>query len=401
MNAGLIHIAVRRLAHYRAAALILAACIGVTLFLPLATVVLARWYSTALVARADATPLVAGGKGNRFDLVLAAMYWRRASTPSLTMAQFQTMRQRHVADDGAAIPLHVRFTAQRVPIIATTPEYFEARRLHARDGTLPQFVGDAVLGAAAARQLRVNAGDNIFSDQIDTFDISKPPSLKMRVTGVLETTGSPDDDVIFVSLHTAWILEGFAHGHADADTRVPERLVQERSDRHIAISEELIEYNEVTSDNLLSFHLHATEDALPLSGVLIFPRDQRSGTLIKSRINVTRDLQAVVARSVIDELLAIVGRVKAILYAFFVVLAVSTASLIALITMLSLKARAREIETFHRLGCSKWFVVQLQTAELVMVFAIGAAPAVVSTLICVQLTPALVRVVQTGVPPAP
>ncbi len=398
---GVWYIALRRVLHNRGLSAIMAMCIGVAILLPLATGILAGRYGRALVARADASPLVAGARGNRFDLTLASLYWRRSGMATISMAHYRAIAREFAGADAIGVPLHVRFTAQRVPIVATTPEYFTARHLRARDGTLPLMIGDAVLGSAAAARLGLDVGDSLFSDQIDAFDIAKPPALKMRVVGLLAPAGpegSPDDDAVFTDIKTAWILEGLAHGHADAATGVAERMVLDRSGANVSLSEELIEYNEVKPSNLSSFHMHADESMLPVSAVLIFPGNDKAGTLIKSRINVSQDMNAVVPREVVDELLAIVVRVRTILDTFFVVLGLSTISMSGLIAMLSIRVRARETETLHRIGCSRWFVVQLHAVELLIVSLAGVLLAIAGTALVVWLMPGLVRVLQTGAP---
>ena len=51
------------------------------------------------------------------------------------------------------------------------------------------------------------------SDPLNVFDLSGTYPLKMRVVGVLEKSGSADDDAVFVDLHTEWIISGIGHGH--------------------------------------------------------------------------------------------------------------------------------------------------------------------------------------------
>jgi putative ABC transport system permease protein len=370
------------------------------LFLPACTAVLARVYARALVARAEATPLVVGAAGNRFDVTLAALYWRRFEGGRLTMAGYREFTRMLGEGEAVAAPLHVRFTARGVPVVATTVEYFEARRLGATAGTLPLMLGDAAVGMAAARRLGVGVGDVVYSDQVDTFDISRPASLKMHVVGVLARTGTPDDEAVFVDLKTAWLLEGLAHGHADAATQIDPKLVTGRTGEKgggaVSISEELIERNEVTEGNAQSFHMHATEEMLPLTAVLVFPRDAKAGTMVRTRVNArgggggVGGLECVSAREVIGELLAVVGRVRAVLDVFFVFLGVTTLSLVGLVATLSVKLRARETRTLHRIGCSRWFVVKVYALELVIVCVGGACAAGIALGACWALAPGVV-----------
>ncbi|MCA9300674.1 MAG: hypothetical protein KDA28_16510, partial [Phycisphaerales bacterium] len=249
---GILFLAWKHALHHRARTIMLVLCVSVAVAIPLATTILVERHQADLVARADVTPLVAGARANRFDLALGALYFRQAELRPIPLAACDEMRE-----FGVVIPLNIQSTVQGIPVVATVPEYFERRRLKPRAGSLPLLNGDVVLGADAARILGLGEGDHLFSDPIDLYDISKPSSLRMLVTGVLRRTGTPDDDVVFTDIDTAWIMQGLAHGHA---AEVDEDLVMARSEDVTIISPRMVEYNEITDENASSFHLHADEN---------------------------------------------------------------------------------------------------------------------------------------------
>lgn len=368
--------AVRHLMHYRGRSTILVLCVACVMFLPLATRMVAARFRADLTARADTTPMVLGVRGSKVDLALLAMYFRSTTLATMNMGDFATLRDEV---NGLVVPLHVRFTARNVRIVATTPEYFEVRGLRAQTGSLPRILGEVVLGARAARSLVLDPGKALFSDQTELYDISKPPALKMNVCGVLAGSGSADDDAVFVDLKTAWILEGLSHGHGDPKT-LPGNMVLDRTDKNVVVSEQLIHYNEVTPDTAPTFHLHASPEQMPLSALLVFPRDDREGTIVRAKVNEGHDsrlrgLQAIVSREVVDELLAAVLRLRVLVDAISIVLAGTTGALLALIVALSTKVRERELLTLHRLGCPASTVGWMIGFESLNVLGIGALAA--------------------------
>jgi len=363
----------RHLRHHRGQTLILVACIGVAVFLPLATRLLVTRYEQQLSSRARSTPLVAGAKGNRFDLVMAGLYFRRAEVEPISWTQAEDIT---ASGYGVPIPLNVRHTARGRPVVGTTPEYFELRRLPVARGTLPLQIGDVAVGANVARDLALDVGGALFSDQRELYDISKPPALKMYVSGVMARTGTADDDVVFVDVRTTWILEGLVHGHDPAES-VDEELVIGRAQRRVHLSPALIPYHEVTPENLHSFHYHGSPDALPLTAIIVQPRDLKSRTLLKSRFDVSKRWQMLVPEVVIDELMGFVFRVKTVLDAYSAVLGAITVVLIGLVIALSMRLRAGEMLTLNRLGCSRSMVASLHAIELALVilFAVVLAGA--------------------------
>ncbi len=384
---GLALLSWRHAAHHRGRTLLLAACIAVPIFLPLATRLLLTTYESSLTSRAVDTPLVAGAKGNRFDLTLGALYLRPNELEAIPWGQLRALSAERVT----AIPLHLRFTAQGHPVVGTSPEYFELRRLRAASGTLPLMIGDCVLGARVAETLSLVPGDDLYSDQRELYDISVPPALRMRVSGVLAATGAPDDDVVFVDVRTCWILEGLSHGHTDPAVSIDEKLVLGRSAEHVAVSPALIEVASVTPENVASFHVHADEDGLPLTAVIVVPDDDKAATLIKARLNASAAWQMVVPSAVIDDLLAWVLRVRDLFDSFSLVLGVSTVALVVLVLTLSARLRQREMNTLDRIGASRGVVVRLHAIEMGFVVAVSLGLALVGLALVSSLGSELLR----------
>lgn len=380
----------RHVQHHVGQTTILVVCLVVSMSLPAIVQVVTSRYEVDLTSRADATPFVVGARGNRFDLTLAALYHRPTSVDPVP---FGAVAELAASREGVVIPIHQRFTARGLPIVATSPEYHELRGLRPVSGTLPLIVGDALLGADAAAALEVGVGDAFFSDPPEVYDISKPSAIKLRVCGVLPPVGTPDDGAVFTDVGTAWLLEGLAHGHVDvAEGEIDESLVLKRSDEIVMVSGALIEANEMTDDVLASVHSHGDPATFPLTALIVVPDDDKAGTIMKSRVNAEGALQMVAPRAVIDDLMAFVFRIKALLDTFAVMLAIATALLIVLVMLLTTRLRAREMATLHRMGCGRSVVAKLYAGELLAVLAISVVLSAAVVAVVVQLLPDLVRV---------
>ena len=378
----------RHLAHHRGRSLILVLCIALATFLPVTAQVLIADYQADLSRRAAATPLLAGAKGNRFDLTLGALYFRQSELDLIPYGQLTEIQNRGL---GTAIPVHSRYTARSAPIVGTSIEYFEFRRLQPSSGTLPLLIGDAVLGHSVAEGLGLEVGGQIPSDPIDLYDLAKPPTLRMRVVGVLPPTGSADDEVVFVDLKTCWVIAGLAHGHEDV-TEVDSEFVLAETQDIVDVSPALQSAQEIDESELGSFHAHGEVDSLPLSAILVTPNDQKSATLLKARVNASKQFQMVVPTEVIDDLMRIVFRVKVLFDGFAIVLGFTTAVLIALQVWLSMRLRRREMLTLQRIGCSPGAVTRLYTIEVVWIVGLGLVVAAVLVGIAIASLPNLLQV---------
>ena len=385
---GVWWLSIKHLWHHRVRTAILIACIALAMYVPVTIQSLMTRYRTDLEGRAAGTPLIAGAKGNRFDLTLGSLYFRANDLDPIPYSEYEAIQ---ASGRGLAIPLNLRFTARGYPIAAVTPEYYDVRGLEPVSGTIPLRLGDVVLGAKAAEALGLGPRDSLFSDQRELYDISKPPALKMRVTGVLKQSRGPDDMAVFVDVKTAWILEGLAHGHDDVKEGVPDNLVLQRTQDNVAVSQAMIEYNEVTPDNLDSFHFHGDTSALPLSSVLVFPPDDRAGTLIKAKINTSKTYQMVVPREVIADLMSFVFRIKSVFDTFSLVLGISTGLMTLLVILLTMRARAAEMEALNRIGCSRFTVAKLYATEIGIILVISLALAAAGVGVTLVALPDLVR----------
>ena len=109
---GTLYLVWRYLTYHRLKSVILVGSLGLMVYLPLGLNVLVVQSADELTARAEATPLLVGAKGSPLELVLNSLYFESEPPPSSDFAEVQ-----RIADSGLAeaIPLHVRFRAQRLP----------------------------------------------------------------------------------------------------------------------------------------------------------------------------------------------------------------------------------------------------------------------------------------------
>jgi putative ABC transport system permease protein len=368
---------------------IMVVCLTITLFLPIAVHVMIRHYEDDLMARAESTPLIVGAKGNRYDLVLKSLYFTTETPESITMAEVNA-----VSDSGRAqtIPLHISFTARQRPIVGTSLDYFEFRGLDVAAGTLPLQLGDVVLGHDAARTLNLGVGDTLLTDQTSLFDIGAVYPLKMHITGVLAAAGSPDDHAVFVDIKTAWIIEGIGHGHIDLTKTSDPAVILSRKDGEVVGNAAMVEYTEITSANIASFHFHGGMDDFPVTSIIVLPDSAKSATVLKGRYSISPTEQMLVPLRVIEELMGIVFQVKRFFDANFALICLATLLFMGLVVMLSLRIRKREMETMFRIGCSRLTVFRLQVEELCIVLLISLALASILSGLLHWYAPQLVSV---------
>ena len=128
---GIAFLSWKHLSHRPVRSLLLLAAIALTLYFPRALQVFIAESEDVLQERASSTPLLIGPKGSSIDLTLNALYFTPQRLPALEHGAFQQLSKERF---GRTIPLHARFRAGEAPIIGTSLEYFELRRLAVQDG---------------------------------------------------------------------------------------------------------------------------------------------------------------------------------------------------------------------------------------------------------------------------
>lgn len=382
---GVIFLVGRYLRFHRAKTAILVACVTATVCLPLTVRRLVTHFQAGLLARARATPLVLGARGSRFDLVLHALYFKATPPGTVGMEVVRRIRETGYA---VPIPLHARYTARGFPLVGTTLEYFDFRSLKLAQGQGLTRLGDCVAGAGVARALALKPGDRLMSDPENVFDIAGSYPVNLRVAGILAPAGTPDDGAVFADVKTAWLVQGLAHGHQDVARAANDDLILSRSAENVVANAALPQFTEVTETNLASFHFHGDPDTFPVTAVLVAPVDKKSETLLRGRFqgDASRE-QMLVPVVVVEELMGLVFRVKRFFDANMAVVSVSTGLFLALVVLLSLRLRRREMEVMFMLGCSRGMMARLQTVELACIGAVSALLAAGLSALAVRMLP--------------
>ena len=319
-----LYVAWQYLRYHKVRTTVLIAALTLTTFLPLAVHIVVRASEIQMLDRSQATPLILGQKGSALDLVMNTLYF--ASKPPETVS----MREADQIDETGfafAIPIYNRYSARGYPIVGTSLDYLGFRQLEIESGRMLAVLGECVLGATVADRLGLGPGDFIISAPENPFDLGGVYPLRMKVTGVLRPRHTPDDRAVFVDVKTAWVIEGLGHGHEDvAAARDPEVVLTEVDGRLVA-SAKIVQYNEITADNMDSFHFHGDTSQFPLTSIIAVPHDAKSATLLMGRyLPETSTVQLIKPVDVVQALMENIFKIRRVLNVIFAVVSVAMAT---------------------------------------------------------------------------
>jgi putative ABC transport system permease protein len=353
-----LYLAWRYLAFHRFKTVILITAITLIFYLPVGLRVLVEQSSQQLTARAVSTPLIVGAKGSPLELALNSLYFRSDVPQPSDHAEAARLEETGLA---RAIPLYVRFHARGLPIVGTSFEYFAFRGLRLAAGRQIAVLGECVVG-------------------------------KLHVVGVLAYADTADDDAIFVDLKTTWIIQGLGHGHQDLATPEAAGAVLAREGNRVTANASVVQYTEITQDNIDSFHFHGDLSGYPITAVLAVPHDQKSSALLQGRYQSETEVQQILRpETVMNELLGTILTVQRFVVAGAVIVGLATLATAVLVFMLSLRLRRRERITLFKIGGSRLAVASVMASEIVVVVLGGLFLAGGLTLLTRQFGSTIIR----------
>jgi putative ABC transport system permease protein len=340
-------------------------------WLPIAAQIIVDQTASQLMARADSTPIVIGARGSPLELSLGSLYFSTRTPETLNYAELEKVAATGLA---TGIPLYYRFHSQHHPIVGTTPDYLDYRKLRIRTGRPVALLGEAVIGSKVADELQLIVGDAVISSPESVFDIAGVYPLKMKVVGILEPAFSPDDNAIFVDIKTSWVIQGLGHGHQDLTNKKALGQILKKDGDNLVANASVKQYNEITADNIDSFHFHGENNLRPISAIIPLTTDDKATALLIGRYQQERDdVQIVRSQKVISELLDTVFTVRDYIVAGIAVVAVATAIVALLVFFLSLRLRRGERFTLARIGASREQIILLMATEVITVILVSSA----------------------------
>lgn len=368
-----LYLAWQYLRHHRLTTAVLVASITLILFLPAALQTIVASAERHFRSRADSTPLILGPRGSSLELVLGGVYFDKPYEAVMRLEQLRRVEKQQL---GKAIPLHTRFTARDCQLIGTNEEYLITRNLRIAQGSIWEMPGECVVGWNVADRLEIGVGDKIQVSKSSAFILRDAP-LRLRVAGVLGVTETPDDNVVFTSLETSWIIEGLGHGHA-------------KSAEHGSPEAQL--YTDITKENVGSFHFHGDRGQFPITAIIVIPESDKAETILLGQyFSPDETVQIVRPNQVMDSLLARVVMIRSYLLAAIALVSLVTLLMITLVIALSIRLRRAEIVTMSKMGCARHKIASILGSQVVIIFAASLVLAAMLTRVTNQYGPELVR----------
>jgi putative ABC transport system permease protein len=316
--------------------------------------------------------LIVSGKGSSLDIVLSTVFYLRppvGNVPENYLKMFTRGQYSHIVEE--AIPITIGHHFRGATIVGVPPEFFTKLKYmgdrsytfadgeNIKDG---DDVFTAVVGSRASQRTSLKVGDT-FKPEVAQDSEYGEEHKPFKVVGVLNPTGTPNDNAVFVN------IEGFYdmheeheeheeekqehHNHEHADKKYSAILLMTKQNtvrpEGITVDPNSPDFN---PSNVLNERTYVNIDAMNLPNLL----DQ------------TTDIQAVKPIEEIAKLLSsVIGNIQMVLI-FLAVLIVIVAGIGMMVSIYnSMSERRQEIAVMRALGARRLTVMAIILLESILV----------------------------------
>ncbi len=267
---------------------------------------------------------IVGPAGSNTQLAMNTMYFSESPVGTIPYSVVSMLQQDQRVDK--VIPFAMADNYNGYDVVGTTPDYLDNKTVADGEMFSSSKTLQAVVGANVAKYCDLSVGDVIKTSHsasgLDTHEQG------LTVVGILDTTHSSFDNVVFTQIKTLWEM----HDHGESG---------EEHDEHEGGEEH---------------HSHGTVCAVIVKaknpGVAMQLVNEYDGKIITADDGDSFVLQAIEPMSVMRDVLSDADDTKYIVFVLCAVILVMNIMVISIITLLNMYHSAKEISLMRLIGIS-------------------------------------------------
>ncbi|MDR2761632.1 MAG: ABC transporter permease [Planctomycetaceae bacterium] len=319
---------------------------------------------------------IIAGKSSPLDVVLSTVFYIRPPVGGVSDTYLQKFRRgeyRHLVDE--VIPLTIGHHFRGATIVGTTPALFEKLRFRG-DQRYSCLEGNffkesdpshytAVIGSQARKKTGLKIGDTFTPQGMPNPDgsVSEDPDddhAPFKVVGIMNPTGTPNDNVIFVNIEGFYDMHQVQNKDQDRDRTHDHKHEKSYTALLLFLARNVIKPEGTAIDP-------KSPDFNPSAAMQERAYVNMSATELPALLDETPDIQAVSPVNEIAMLLEnIVGNIQMVLL-FLAVMVVVVAGIGMMVSIYnSMSERKQEIAIMRALGARRFTVMSIILLESIL-----------------------------------
>ena len=342
--------------------------------------------------------LIVGARTGEINLLLLSIFRIGNAT---TNVEWETVEEIEELEKVAwSVPITLGDSHKNFRVVGTTQDFFERYRYGRKqplvfdEGAQFEALEDVVLGSRAAAELAYRLGDSlVLSHGMADTSFTHHDELPFNVVGILERSGTPIDNALFVSLEAIDAIhddeESGTHGEHEESNKGHEDHDENEShddhDEHDAHDHEEGHKGHEDHEEQGAHDHHEGHNHGPIGTVtalLVGLESPAFALQVQRTINEYQGeaLLAILPGVALAQLWDLIGGVEDALRGISILVFISSIFGLNAMLLASMRERRREVFVLRSIGAPSSFILALLLLESLLIVTIGIAAAVVALL---------------------
>ena len=340
--------------------------------------------------------LIVGARTGEINLLLLSIFRIGNAT---TNVEWETVEEIEELEKVAwSVPITLGDSHKNFRVVGTTQDFFERYRYGRKqplvfdEGAQFEALEDVVLGSRAAAELAYRLGDSlVLSHGMADTSFTHHDELPFNVVGILERSGTPIDNALFVSLEAIDAIhddeESGTHGEHEESHKGHEDHDEHEShddhDEHDAHDHEEGHKGHEEHDEHGVHDHHEGHNHGPIGTVtalLVGLESPAFALQVQRTINEYQGeaLLAILPGVALAQLWDLIGGVEDALRGISILVFISSIFGLNAMLLASMRERRREVFVLRSIGAPSSFILALLLLESLLIVTVGIAAAVVA-----------------------
>ncbi len=317
--------------------------------------------NTNIIKNASYYDIIVGAPGSETQLILNTIFYYDSPIANIDISYYEELQNNTKVKSVVPIGMGDNYRGYR--LIGTSTNFFEdTENYKLKDGRY--FSGDAeiVLGSTVAKVTGLKVGDTFTSEHGLTEATASEGKhdhgdYLYTVVGVLDSTKTPNDTVIFTNIESLWHVHGL-NKHEEGENHSGDEQVQQSNSKFSHSPNQSTEYEENTTKLI--------------TALLVRSKGLREQFILSNELGKDSDIQAINSTATLRKLLNTLD-IGSVIVKVVACIAVALSIIMLFTTMLSSSLeKMKDLSILRALGANRKTVFSIILVEAFVIVFIGA-----------------------------
>ena len=380
MLSALTNVALQSLRYRWGGVLLTVAAVALSVFVLLGVEHVRQEAKSGFASTVSGVDLIVGARTGEINLLLLSIFRIGNAT---TNVEWGTVEEIEDLEKVAwLVPITLGDSHKNFRVVGTTQDFFERYQYGRKQplvfdkGSQFEALQDVVLGSRAATELAYQLGDSlVLSHGMADTSFTHHDELPFNVVGILERSGTPIDNALFVSLEAIDAIHDDEKGgpHEEHEESHKDHEDHDEHDAH----ESHDDHDEHGAHDDHEGHNHGPIGTV--TALLVGLESPAFALQVQRSINEYQGeaLLAILPGVALAQLWELIGGVESTLRGISILVFISSIFGLNAMLLASMRERRREVFVLRSIGAPSWFILALLLLESLLIVTVGIATAVV------------------------